>query len=302
MSSWRIRFFRGAIRLLIRRRNWGNAQALTRRARRLFGAPGLYQWMRTFGIRIVNTRDSGVNGEWLSPPEPGARTILYFHGGGYVSCSPATHRPITAALARLTPARVFALDYRLAPEHPFPAALDDAVRAYRWILASGVSPRTLALAGDSAGGGLALATLLRLKRDGVPLPACVVLMSPWTDLAATGASIQSNDGLDDMFRTENMAAFAACYAPAHTWREPEVSPLYGRLDGLPPLCIQVGTQELLLDDAVRVHDGVRAHGGESELGMFDGVFHCWQMLDGLVPEAREALAASARFIHARTGQ
>jgi acetyl esterase/lipase len=300
MSSWRVRFFGLATRLLIRRRNWGDPQTLARRARRLLGAPRLYQWMRTFGIRIVDTRGSEVDGEWLSPPGPVTRTILYLHGGGYVSCSPATHRPITAALARLTPARVFALDYRLAPEHPFPAALDDAVRAYRWILAGGVPPQTLALAGDSAGGGLAIATLLRLRHEGAPSPACAVLMSPWTDLAATGPSVQENDNLCDMFRPENMAAFAVCYAPSHAWRESAVSPLYGPVDGLPPLHLQVGAGELLLDDAVRLHDRVKATGGESELVVFDGVFHGWQMLDGVVPEARDALARSARFIHALT--
>jgi acetyl esterase/lipase len=266
----------------------------------VFGAFALYQWMRTFGIRIVPTQDIGVNGEWLVPRQPAHRTILYLHGGGYVSCSPATHRPITAAFARLTPARVFALDYRLAPEHPFPAALDDAVAAYRWLLAGGVDPRTLALAGDSAGGGLVLATLLRLRRDGGPLPACAVLLSPWTDLAGTGASLQKNDGRCDMFHPENIPAFAICYAPREAWMDSEVSPLYGSLDGLPPLHIQVGSGELLLDDAGRLHDRVKAAGGESELAVFDGVFHVWQMLDGVVPEARTALAASAGFIRTQT--
>lgn len=222
--------------------------------------------------------------------------MLYLHGGGYVSCSPATHRPITAGLARLAAARVFAPDYRLAPEHPYPAALDDAERAYRWLIGQGISPRTLVLAGDSAGGGLALALLLRLRDHRVPLPACAVLLSPWTDLTGSGASVRENDGRCAMFRPANLPAFAACYAPPAAWRDPGVSPLFGSLGGLPPLHIQVGAEELLRDDALRVHDRVRSAGGESELSMYDGVFHGWHMLDGFVPEARRAIEHAASFV------
>lgn len=296
MSSLRVRCFGLAVRLLIRRRNWGQREALVRRARRLFGAPPLLQRLRSFGVRVTRTQPTEPPGEWVVAPAAGARTILYLHGGGYVSGSPASHRPITAALARATPAQVFAPHYRLAPEHPYPAALDDAERAYEWLLSLGIPPNAIAVAGDSAGGGLTLALLMRLRDKGAALPACAVLFSPWTDLVGTGASLHSNDGKDAMFRAENISAFATCYAPAAAWRDASVSPFYGRLDGLSPLHFQVGSDEVLRDDAVRLHERFQSSGGSSELVLYDGVFHVWQMLDGLVPEAGEALARAGAFV------
>ena len=297
-ASVQARFFGLGVRLLIRRRDWGPPEVLARRARRLFGAPPPWQWLRSYGVDRTTTGGDDPPGEWLVARHHAPITILYLHGGGYVSCSPATHRPITAALARLTPARLFALDYRLAPEHPYPAALDDAERAYDWLVAVGVAPGSLVLAGDSAGGGLALALLFRLRDRRAPMPARVVLFSPWTDLTASGASIRENDGRCAMFRPENMGDFALCYAPRAGWSEAGVSPLFGSPQGLPPLHIQVGADELLLDDAVRLHDRVLVSGGESELVVYDGVFHGWQMLDGLMPEARRALSQAASFLHA----
>lgn len=296
MGSFRIRCVRLGIRTLIRRRDWGPPEALARRARRLFGVPLPWRWYRSFGVGVTPTMPDEPPGEWIIPHRAAKQTVLYLHGGGFVSCSPATHRPITAALARLVPAQVFALDYPLAPEHPYPAALNEAERAYRWLLARGTSPGTLVLAGDSAGGGLALALLLRLRDKSVALPACAVLLSPWTDLTASGASVRENDGRCSMFRPENLPAFAACYAAPAEWREPGVSPLFGNLEGLPPLHIQVGAEELLRDDAVRLHERVRAAGGVSDLSIHDGVFHGWHMLDGLVPEAGRALEEAVTFV------
>ena len=295
-GSFRLRGVRFATRLLIRRRDWGPQHRLVQRARRLFGAPRAYAWLRSLGVRITPSRDGEPVGEWLIPRKPARQTILYLHGGGYVSCTPATHRPITAALARLTPARVFSLAYRLAPEHPYPAALDDADRAYRWLLASGISPSSIAVAGDSAGGGLALALLFRMREAGVPLPACAVLFSPWTDLTGSGASVRENDGKCAMFRPENTTAFANCYAPLESWRDAEVSPVFGQFTGLPPTLIHVGAEELLRDDAVRIRDRLSAVGVPVGLVVYEGVFHCWQMLDGIVPEARHSLQAAARFM------
>ena len=296
MSSLRVRCFGTAVSLMIRRRDWGPRDSLVRRARRVLGSPRSFQRLRSFGVRITRTQPPEPAGEWVAAPAAGSRTILYLHGGGYVSCSPATHRPIIAALARGTPAQVFAPNYRLAPEHPYPAALDDAERAYEWLLSMGIPSRAIAVAGDSAGGGLTLALLMRLRDKGAAPPACAVLFSPWTDLAGTGSSLQANDGKDAMFRPENIAAFATCYAPPAAWHDASVSPVYGRLDGLPPLHFQVGSDELLRDDAVRLHERLQSSGGSSELVMYDGVFHVWQMLDGLVPEAAEALSRASRFV------
>ena len=231
---------------------------------------------------------------------PGRGVVLYLHGGGYVAGSPATHRPITAALARLTGRRVFSLDYRLAPEYRFPAALDDAMAGYRWLLRQGMPPGSVALAGDSAGGGLVLATLLRVRDEQLPPPACAVCFSPWTDLEGTGESVSLNNGQCAVFRPDNIVQFARVYLGEAPARNPYASPVFADLGGLPPLLLQVGADEILLDDARRVHDNVQRAGGVSTLEVFDGVFHVWQMLDGFLPEARTALRQAARFIDALT--
>lgn len=302
MPSWQARALNAAVRTLIRRRDWGDERALARRARRIFGAPRPYQWLRTRGLRLQPVSDGGVRGEWVAPPSADGGAIMYLHGGGYVACSAATHRPITAALARLSRRRVFSLDYRLAPEQRFPAAPDDALAAYRWLLGQGVPPGAISLAGDSAGGGLVLVTLLRARDAGLPQPACAVCFSPWTDLAGTGASLRSNDGRCAMFRTESVGQFAAAYLGGASALDPHASPAFADLGGLPPLLLQVGSTEVLLDDARRVDEKVRAAGGSSTLEVYEDVFHCWQMLDGVVPEARVALSRAATFIrdHART--
>ena len=285
----------------MRRARWGDPEVLARRARRLFGLPNPIQWLRTRGVRIEPVRAGDVRGEWLTAARADRGALLYMHGGGYVAGSPAVYRPITAALARLTGRRVFSLDYRLAPEHRFPAALDDALAGYRWLLGQGIAPGSLALAGDSAGGGLVLATLLRARDEGVPLPACAVCLSPWTDLAGTGESLIANNGRCAMFRPENIPDFARIYLGAVTPKHPYASPVYADLHGLPPLLFQVGDDELLLDDSRRVHDAVHRAGGRSTLEMTAGVFHVWQMLDGFLPEARAALMWAAEFIEKTKG-
>ena len=297
MASWQTRCMNLAIRTRMRRRNWGAEQALARRARRVFGASGLLQWVRTRGVRIAPADDARVRGEWITAEQSDRGTVLYLHGGGYVAGSAAKWRPITAGLARLARRRVFSLDYRLSPEHRFPAALDDAVAAYRWLLDQGVPARSIAVAGDSAGGGLTLATLLRARDDGLPLPTCAVCFSPWTDLAGTGESLHRNDGRCATFRPANIPDFARVYLGDASPLNPYASPVFADLNGLPPILLQVGSIELLLDDARRVHDKIRRAGGASRLDVFDGTFHVWQMMDGFVPEARVALEQAAAFMN-----
>lgn len=297
MPSWQARFLIVAVRMLMRRRDWGDERTLARRARRVFGAPRLLQWLRTRAVRIEPVHEGRVRGEWITPEKSDQGVILYFHGGGYVACSAATDRPLTAALARLARRRVFSLDYRLAPEHRFPAAIDDAFGAYRWLLDTGASPRALAVAGTSAGGGLALGTLLRIRDEGLPLPACALCFSPWTDLTGGGASLRSNDGRCATLRPENIAAFARAYLGETPPRTPYASPLFGDFDRLPPVLLQVASTELLLDDARQVHDKIQSAGGASRLEIFDGVFHAWHMLDGFMPEARVALQRAAAFVN-----
>lgn len=305
MPSLRARLFSACSRTLIRRERWGrDERAVARRARLLFGTPAPYRWARTRGVGVAKVNEGGVRGEWITPAgaaeggTAGAPVILYLHGGGYVSCSPSTHRPITAALARLTGSRVFSADYRLAPEARYPAALDDAVAAYRWLLDQGVAPASASVAGDSAGGGLALALLLRARDEGLPMPACGVFFSPWTDLAGAGRSVRANDGRCAMFRTPNIAEFAAAYLGAASAFDSYASPAHATdFTNLPPALLQVGSTELLLDDARAVHEKINAAGGASRLEVYEDVMHCWQMLDGLVPEARAALKSAADFIN-----
>ncbi len=249
------------------------------------------------GWQIRETTAMPLKGEWIEASNgKHARTLLYFHGGGYFFCSPATHRPITFALAAGAEAQTFALDYRLAPEHRFPAAVDDAVAAYRRLLADGTPPQRIVFGGDSAGGGLALAAMLALRDAGDPLPAGAVLFSPWTDLAATGASLTTNTKRDVMFYGDGIAKGAAIYlgdaAPTH----PLASPLYADLKGLPPLFIQASDSEVLLDDSTRLADKAAKAGVSVSFKAWRGLPHVWQIFAPILPEGRAALAEAAGFI------
>jgi acetyl esterase/lipase len=251
------------------------------------------------GWRLSGRYDAAnapLRGEWLIPDDVPDAMILYLHGGGYYFCSPRSHRAITFGLTVRARARSFSLEYRLAPEHRFPVALDDAVAAYRRLLQDGVRPESLVIAGDSAGGGLALATLLALRDAGGPMPAGTVLISPWTDLACTGASITANDGRDPMFHGAVLARVARLYLGDADPFNPYASPYYGRFDGLPPLCIQVADTEVLFDDSLRVAEKARAAGVRVELETFSKVPHVFQMFAPFVPEANRALDHAADFV------
>ncbi|MBN3855295.1 alpha/beta hydrolase [Paraburkholderia sp. Ac-20340] len=237
-----------------------------------------------------------LRGEWLVREGGAPRTILYLHGGGYYFCSPKTHRAITFGLAPRADADIFSLDYRLAPEHPFPAALDDALATYRRLLADGVRADSLVIAGDSAGGGLALATLVALRDAGDKLPAGALLYSPWTDLAVTGASIQTNDGRDPMFCGEVFTRVAALYLGEASASDPYVSPLYADFHGLPPLFMLAGSTETLLDDTLRAAERARAAGVSVDCEIGRGLPHIWPIYAPFMPEARRSLDHSAAFI------
>jgi acetyl esterase/lipase len=296
MPSWQSRLQALGVRLLVRRRNWGDEQRLTRRARSMFGAPPLYRPMVSRGVQRERCLAAGVQGEWLVPPAPLRGVILYVHGGGFVSCSAATHRPIAAALGRLTSRRTLSIDYRLAPEHRYPAGLNDVLAVCDWLRRSGAPGERLALAGDSAGGNLILSAAMRLRDRGEPPPACIVAFSPWTDLTGSGPSARANDGRDAMFRFENLADFAQVYLGPSSGALREASPLFGNVAGLPPVLFHVGSTELLLDDSRRMHEAIRAAGGMSQLAVFEGATHGWQMLVPFVPEATGSLRAAASFV------
>lgn len=288
------------VRLVVKRWPRGDYEKLVGRARRLFGIPEWISFLVSRNVTYEEVRGADLCGEWVIPEENyyEEKVLLYLHGGGYVSCTPRTHRPITASLARMANQRVFALDYRLAPEVPFPAAVDDAARAFAWLVEIGVQPQNISIAGDSAGGGLVMATLLRLKSRGQPMPACAICLSPWVDLS--GAASYGNVESCAMFRPEDVSAFAELYLNGKSPRLPEASPLFGDLHGLPPLLIQASTSELLFDEAVQLDQKAKKSGVDSTLREYPGLPHVWQMCNGLMPEAGAALREIAVFIYDKT--
>lgn len=246
-------------------------------------------------VRIIPANVNGVAGEWVESPNPPGAVLLYLHGGGYFGCSAKTHRPITVWFAQHG-FRVFAPNYRLAPENQFPAAVDDAVAAYRGLLAEGHSPQNLVVAGDSAGGGLALSLMLALRAAGTPLPAAAALFSPWTDLAATGESIRTNAVRCAMFNGADIGPSARYYLGDSDPRNPLASPFYADLSGLPPLLIHVGADECLRDDSIRVAEKARVAGVLVELKVWPVVPHAWQLAVQILPEARHSLRETTDFL------
>ncbi len=255
----------------------------------------------TVGATTEKVDAGGVKGEWISAPGAAPdRAILYFHGGGYVLGSIHSHRDMCERLSRAAQARVLALDYRLAPEHPFPAAVDDARAAYRWLLKQGLQPKRIALAGDSAGGGLTFAALLALKQHGDPMPACAAPLSPWVDLEGIGDSMTSKAGEDPMVHKEMIEQMAKTYVQTGDLRNPLAAPLYGDLRGLPPLLIQVGSRETLLDDAVRIADKAKQAGVEVELDVWNGQIHVWQIFASRLDEGEHAIQKIGAFVKRHT--
>jgi epsilon-lactone hydrolase len=253
--------------------------------------------------RLVSA--GGVDGEWIVPADaPRDKAILYFHGGGFRLGSIASHRDLIARIAEASRCRVLAINYRLAPEYRFPAALEDALTAYAWMLEQGLAPRDIALVGDSAGGNLVLTTMLSLRDRGQPLPAAGVLMSPWTDLAATGESYQDRATADPIHQRSMILALAKGYIGEDgDVSNPLASPLHADLKGLPPLLIHAGDRETVRDDATMLAEKAEAAGVDVELKVWDGMIHVFQMFPE-ISQAREAIAAVAAFLrrHLRLGE
>ena len=249
------------------------------------------------GTETITINAGGVTADRvITPASRPNRHVLYLHGGAYRLGAPSTYRHFTWRIASAAQARVLVIDYRLAPEHPFPAALEDAVSYYCWLLAEGADPRQIAVIGDSAGGGLALALLLKLRDSGLPLPAAAVVLSPWTDLALTGASLTLNAKLDAMVHAEDVPKFAADYLAGADPRHPYASPLYGDPTGLPPTLIQVGSEEILRDDAVRMAEMMQRANCQAELQIWPRMPHVWHLFAPILPEAREAIAEIGKFV------
>ena len=242
----------------------------------------------------------GVPAEWISMGDVRQdRIVLYFHGSGFIMGSVKTHRALTAHISNAAEARILSVDYRLAPEHPFPAAVEDGITAYRWLLKNGFSPDGIAVAGDSAGGALSVATMFALKDSEEKLPAACVCMSPVFDCALTGESMETRAAVDPMLQRDDLAFMFENYLGSADPKTPAASPLYGDLTGLPPMLIQAGNDEVLLDDSRRFAERARQMGVSIELDVWDEMPHVWQMAAGFVPEAQKAVKDIGSFLKSK---
>ena len=252
------------------------------------------------GTTVEPIDAGGVPAEWVvASGVTSSHVLLYLHGGGYQGGSPAMLRNVVAHISAAAQCRVLSVDYRLAPEDPFPAAVDDAQTAYRFLLKSNTSPAAIAIAGDSAGGGLTLATLVALRDAGDPLPAAAVAISPWTDLALTGESLTTRADVDVMIKPDGMREDAATYLAGADPRHPYASPLYADLHGLPPILIHVGDAEVILDDSTRFAAKARAASVDVTLEIWDEMPHVFHAFAGLLPESDQAIERIGTWLQAR---
>lgn len=239
----------------------------------------------------------GVPAEWIAAAGAADdRVILYVHGGGYVMGSIATHRELVARLSKASGARGLALDYRLAPEHPFPAAVDDAVAAYRWLLSQNIKPNNIVVAGDSAGGGLAVATLLAIRDAKLPLPAAGVGISPWVDMEGLGESMTTRAKADPVVQKQGLLGMAQLYLGGKDAKSPLAAPLHADLTGLPPLLIQVGDAETLLDDSTRLAEKAKKAGVKVELEVWPEMPHVWHLFAPFLPEGQQAIEKVGKYV------
>ena len=285
-------------------------QSVIQKVKELMGTPpdgvdDLRQKFEAFSGQYVVTKDAkstsvsadGVPAEWISAPGVAEdRVVLYLHGGGYVIGSINTHRELITRLSKAANARVLALNYRLAPEHPFPAPVDDATKAYRWLLSQDVKPSRIVVAGDSAGGGLTVATLLSIRDAKLPLPAAGVCISPWIDMEGTGESMKTKASVDPMVQKEGLLQMAAIYLNGQDPRSPLAAPLHADLKGLPPLLIHVGETETLLDDATRLAERAKAAGVKVSLEIWPEMIHVWHLFAAVLPEGQQAIDGIGKFV------
>lgn len=252
------------------------------------------------GIEVSPVTIDGMPAEWILPSQAMKdKVILYTHGGGYVSGSCNDHRSIVARVVKGSETGALLFEYRLAPEHAYPAALEDSVAAYHWLLAQGISPSKIVIVGESAGGGLCLATLLALRDQGIPLPAAAVAISPWTDLKCTGDSYRADN--DPLAPAGSWTVFSKYYVSDSDPCLPWISPLYGDLYRLPPIRIYVGEDEVLFDDSIRFAEKAKAAGVDVTLKVGERMVHCYPLLPPFIPEARQAMDEICAFIKTHIG-
>ncbi|MBK8971687.1 MAG: alpha/beta hydrolase [Hahellaceae bacterium] len=266
-------------------------------AYRFFSLQGHWLFQLPPGFHAHPGQVAGLQALWLSHEsrcQP--RVLLYLHGGGYVIGSNQTHLELACRIAEAAEAQVFMLEYRLAPENPYPAALDDALFAYRYLLSQGVRHDQIIIAGDSAGGGLALATVMRLRDLGMPMPAAAVGLSPWLDLSCELSAVSPRQQHDPLMTHQRIKHFADHYAQQTCKRDPGLSPFFGELEGLPPCLVQVGGDEILLCEARAFHARAEAQGASVELQIWPDMFHVWHFAARILPESHRAIEAIGEFI------
>ena len=253
------------------------------------------------GVTCTPVEAGGVSAEWsVADGADQDKVILYVHGGGYVMGSAGSHRDMTGRLSQASGARVLSLNYRLAPEHPFPAPVDDSVAAYRWLLGQGIRASNIAIAGDSAGGGLALAALIAIRDAGEPVPAAGIGISPWVDMEGTGESMTTRAAVDPVVQKEGLLGMAKLYLGDADPKNPLAAPLHANLAGLPPLLIQVGDSETLLDDATRITERARKADVDVTLKIWDEMPHVWHLFAPILPEGRQAIEEIGAFFKEQT--
>lgn len=250
-------------------------------------------------IQVTPVNAAGVSAEWLEPTHSSSdNVIIYLHGGGYVMGSPATHRGLVGRLAKSCGIRALSVDYRLAPEHPFPAALEDSLAVYQWVIDQGISPHNIVIAGDSAGAGLTLATLISLRDNHEQLPAMALCISPWTDLALTGESIKNCANIDP-YISYDLLKLGSHYMGDQKPELPLISPLHADFSGLPPLLIHVGTDEVLLSDSTRLAEAAKNNGVDVTLKIWDKMWHDFHLWAPYLPEANTAIEEISGFVTER---
>jgi monoterpene epsilon-lactone hydrolase len=248
-------------------------------------------------VEVKQTTVGNIAAEWLRPVgTTDNRAVLYLHGGAYTMGSCTTHRALASRIAIASQTPALLPEFRLAPEYPFPAALEDGVAIYRWLIEQGISPQKMVVAGDSSGGGLAIALTVLLRDKDVPLPAAITCLSPWADLELTGESLTTRAQVDPICSLEESQFHATHYIGEHDARAPLVSPIYADLHGLPPILIQVGDREILLSDAIRLTERAHKDGVDAELEVWDGMWHVWHLFARYVPEGQRAIDKIGAFI------
>ena len=290
--SLRARFWRFVMRSAFKNRNLKVEQYHVQSAKSA-------KWMKppTKGVDIERVDIAGLSAARIRPDgADGKKTVIHLHGGGYVTGYVDSHLMMCAPMAMVLKRNMLLPEYRLAPANPFPAALEDSLKAYRWLLAQGTDARDIVISGDSAGGGLALATVLSLRDAGDPLPAAVICMSPWADLTNRGASHTTNANVESVLRTDVLNQWARYYTAESNLTNPLVSPVYADFHGLPPLLIQVGSDEVLLDDSLTLAKKAKTDGINVTLRIWDDMWHAWPVLGELIPESRIAFEEISEFL------